>query len=109
MRRLLDTAIVSAASLFALFTAAHGALAPADPARGVAVVFAPWTDFETAFARSVGAGARFVREGGVPFIVVVVPEDADFERRARAGGAWMLADPEAVAGCFAVLNGESRG
>ena len=103
-RRVSDTAIASAIALTSLFTAAYGALAPGDPARGVAVIYAPWVGFDAAFLRSVEAGARFVRAGGLPFVVVVVPDDPDFERRVKAAGAWMLADPVALAGCLSVVT-----
>jgi hypothetical protein len=107
-RRVFDTALMAAVSLAAMYPAAQAALHPSHPEAGVAVIYAPWTGFDDAFRQSVEAGARFVRAGGLPFIVVVVPEDADFERRVRARGAWMLADPVALAGCFNVLGLEAR-
>ena len=107
-RRVFDTAIMAAVSLGTLLVTAQAALKPVHPETGVAVIYAPWTDFDDAFRRAVGAGARFVRAGGVPFVVVVVPEDSGFEQRVRAGGPWMLADPVALAGCFNALGMEWR-
>jgi hypothetical protein len=107
-RGVFDTALMAAVSLGALLVTAQAALKPAHPENGVAVVYAPWIGFDDAFRRSVEAGARFVRAGGVAFIVVVVPEGAGYEQRARAGGAWLLADPVALAGCFNALGMEWR-
>jgi hypothetical protein len=107
-RRVFDTAIMAAVSLAAMYPAAHGALRPASFDAGVAVIYAPWIGFDDAFRQSVAAGARFVRGGALPFIVVVLPDDADFERRVRAGGAWMLADPVALAGCFNAIGMGTR-
>lgn len=99
---------MAAVSLGTLLVAAQAALKPAHPETGVAVIYAPWIGFDDAFRRSVDAGSRFVRGGAVSFIVVVVPEDGGFEQRVRAGGAWMLADPVALAGCFNALGMEWR-
>jgi hypothetical protein len=107
-RRAFDTALMVAVSLTAMYPAAHAALRPVSFDTGVAVIYAPWTGFDDAFRQSVGAGARFVRGGALPFIVVVLPDDADFEQRVRAGGAWMLADPVALAGCFNAIGMGTR-
>ncbi len=87
----------------ALATAAH-ALAPRDMSDGVAVVYAPWTDADAAFARTVASGARFVRYGGVPFVAVAMPEDPGFGGHVRGAGAWFLADPRALAACLRRLR-----
>ncbi len=108
LRRVFDTFFVAAVSSLGLLTAAYAALAPRNSDAGVAVIYAPWVTFESAFVRSVDAGARFVRSGGVPFVVVVVPDDADYARRVRAGGAWMLADPAVLAACIDTVTGERR-
>jgi hypothetical protein len=105
-RGALDAATIAAVSLASLLTAAYAAIAPRDPADGVAVIYAPWVEFDDAFRRSTGAGARFVRAGGLPFIVVVMPDDPEFDRRVRAGGAILLADPMALAACFGVISPE---
>lgn len=66
----------------------------------VAVVYTPWTSSRDALTRAVEAGARFVRFGALPFIVVVMPEGKGYAARARAGGALFMADPQAVGGCL---------
>jgi hypothetical protein len=107
-RGFFDAAIIATVSLASLLTAAYAALAARDTADAVAVIYAPWVGFDDAFRRSVGAGARFVRAGGLPFIVVVIPDDPEFDRRVRAGGAIMLADPVALAACFGVISPEYK-
>ena len=88
---------------------AHAAFAPRDPLRGVAVIYSPWTTADDAFRRAVQGGARFVRYGGAPFIVVVMPEAPDYPARVRAGGALMIADPQALAACFSAVSlGQAR-
>jgi hypothetical protein len=94
---------VSILAVFALASfllVARIALAPRDPLQGVAVIFSPWTDADTAFVRAVEAGGRFVRFGGLPFIVVVTPETADYADRVRAAGGLFLADPQILAACL---------
>jgi len=88
-------------SVCAFCLAARATLAPQQPERGAAVVFAPWTAPELAMASAVEAGARFVRFGGYGFIAVVAPEDRNYAARAMAAGAWLVVDPELLAGCFA--------
>jgi hypothetical protein len=39
---------------------------------------------------------------------LVVPDDPEFDRRVRAGGAIMLADPVALATCFGAVNPERK-
>jgi hypothetical protein len=90
-------------SVGALCFTARAILVPRNPERGVAVVFAPWTAPETAMARAVEAGARFVRFGGYGFIAVVAADDRDYAARAMAAGAWLVADPELVAACLAAF------
>ena len=83
MRRL-DICIIAfliAASFAAILRVG---LPPRDPASGVAVIYAPGTSAEQTFARSVAAGARFVRYGGFDFIAIVIPETPDYVERALA-------------------------
>ena len=93
-------------SIGALYATARVSLAPRDPARGVAVVFAPWTPPETTLARVVDAGGRFVRFGGASFVAVAIPDDTDYSARAFAAGAWLVLDPRALAACLSAF-GES--
>ncbi len=82
------------------------ALAPKQGAGGVAVVFAPWTGATEAFGLAVGAGGRFIRFGAFDFIAVIEPEAADYITRARANGAWLIADPKALAACLNAVAGK---
>jgi hypothetical protein len=98
-RPLIDGTLIACLALASLYAVASVGLAPRDPAAGVAVVFAPWTSQEDALARGVAAGGRFVRYGAFPFVVVIVPEAADYQSRIRRDGALLLADPQALAAC----------
>lgn len=100
-----DVVLLTCLSFGALFFTASLALEPRHPEGGVAVLFAPWITAEDTMARSVGAGARFVRFGGPSFVTVVVPDDAGYPARIRAAGAWMVADPQAVAACLSPFGG----
>jgi hypothetical protein len=103
-RWLVDAVILASVSVGALYATARFALAPRDPGRGVAVVFAPWTPPEATFARTVEAGGRFVRFGGTSFIAVAMPNDLDYPARAFAAGAWLVLDPKALAACLSALG-----
>ncbi len=92
-------------SLGALFVTARIGLIPRDPERGVAVVFAPWTSPDTALARTVEAGARFVRFGGPTFVTVAIPEDRNYVNRALQSGAWLVVDPQILAACLSPFAG----
>lgn len=98
--RWFDAALLGAAALLSMSAAAAMALAPKRDAAGVAVIFAPWTAAEDSLSRAVGAGGRFVRFGGLEFVAVVEPEAPDYAARARANGAWLIADPVALAACL---------
>lgn len=71
-----------------------------DPgAKAVAVVYPPWISATEAFSAAAGAGARIVRQGALPSVLVVAPERSDYALRALASGAWVLLDPRVVGGC----------
>ena len=99
-RPLVDGILIAGFALASFCAVARIALQPRDPAAGVAVVFAPWTSQEDALARAVEAGGRFVRYGAFPFIVVIVPETADYLSRISSDGAVLVADPRALAACL---------
>ena len=99
-----DYLALTVLSVGALCFTARATLAPKDPERGAAVVFAPWTAPETTMAHAVEAGARFVRFGGYGFIAVVAPEDRNYTARAMASGAWLVVDPQLLAACLAPLG-----
>lgn len=107
-RAALDAALLVGLSLGALYATARTALAPRDPSRGVAVVFAPWVGADAAFGRTVAAGARFVRFGGPGFVTMAIPEDSGFAGRVRAAGALLVADPKVVAACMRALGAVGR-
>lgn len=96
-------AVLAALSVAALYASARIGLAPRDPQAGVAVIFSPWTAPESALGRAVEAGGRFVRFGGLPFIAVVIPDDAGYASRILGEGAWLVVDPRALAACFPIL------
>jgi hypothetical protein len=97
-----DLALLGCLSIVGLIVAATMALAPREPAKGVAVIFAPWTQADAALSRAVQAGGRFVRFGGAPFIAVVIPDDAHYQVRVLQAGAWFVADPQALAACLPI-------
>ncbi|HLH11899.1 MAG TPA: hypothetical protein VKV77_08475 [Methylovirgula sp.] len=101
--RFFDAVIIIVMAVGSLYMIARVALQPRHPADGVAVVFAPWTNGASALVHAVSAGARFVRYGKRPFIVVVVPDVADYESRAFGEGALLVVDPQALSACLSVL------
>ncbi|MDO9412806.1 MAG: hypothetical protein Q7T81_09570 [Pseudolabrys sp.] len=67
--------------------------------QGVAVIFAPWTSASEVFAQTATAGSRFVRFGGLPFIAIVIPDDATYPDRMFGAGAWLVVDSQGPGGC----------
>jgi len=100
LRRILEGTAIGAFALFSTIAVARVGLEPSDLSRGVGVIFAPWTDESAALTRAAAAGGRIVRFGGPSFIVVVEPESADYIRRIKDAGAWLLVDPRILAACF---------
>lgn len=107
-RHSIDAVLLASLSVGALYATARVGLAPRDPASGVAVVFAPWTAPDAALLRSVEAGGRFVRFGGLPFIAVVIPEDSNYPSRILGAGAWLVVDPQAIAACLSTFAGAAN-
>ena len=103
-RHWIDIAALAILSIVAFGVTARFALAPRAPELGVAVIFAPWTPPEEALARTVEAGARFVRFGGPGFVAVAIPDDRDYPARVRAAGAWLVVDPKMVAACLSAFG-----
>ena len=101
--RSLDIAFLACLSIGALYASARVGLSPRQPQTGVAVIFAPWTQPHVALSRAVETGSRFVRFDGLPFIAVVVPDDPDYPSRILTAGAWLVADPKALASCLPFL------
>jgi hypothetical protein len=100
LRKFGDVALIASALLLGFYAAADAELAPRRPLAGVAVIYAPWVSAEAALDRAVAGGARFVRYGSLPFIVVVVPDAPEYLAHVLADGAWMVADPQALGGCL---------
>lgn len=100
-RKILDAGFLICLSMGALYAGARTGLTPQDPAKGVAVVFAPWTPAGTVVTQAVSGGGRFVRFGALPFIAIVMPDDAAYPDRMFGEGAWLVVDAQAPSGCFA--------
>jgi len=98
--RWFDAVLLSAAAAASFFAITAMTLAPKSDSAGVAVIFSPWTGAAEAMSRSVEAGGRFVRFGAYDFIAIVEPAGSDYARLARMNGAWLLADPSALAACL---------
>jgi hypothetical protein len=104
-RCIADYAVLTALSLFGLALGVQDNLAPRNPSRGVAVIFAPWTAAKDVVARAVAPGARFVGFGGARFVAIVIPDNADYVARANKTGAWLVADPRTLPGCGDAVRG----
>jgi hypothetical protein len=96
----IDVGIITFLICASLVAVLRVGLAPTNPAAGVAVIYSPWTSARETLVQAVSAGARFVRFGAFPFIAVVIPERPDYVERAARGSAWLVVNPEALAGCF---------
>lgn len=107
-RRLIDGAAIIGLALISLYATIRIGLGPRDPSTGVGVIYAPWTPPGEAVARAVGPGARFVRFGGFGFVVVVMPETADYLEKLARTGPLLVVDPRALAACLAILPGDFR-
>ncbi len=99
-RTLFDAFLIAGFAVGNLLVVTRVALQPKNPEAGVAVVFSPWTDAAAALARATDPGSRFVRYGGYPFIVVVVPDTPEYLSRVSGEGALFVADPKALAACL---------
>jgi len=61
----------------------------------LAAIFPPWMSGDEAVARSLATGARILRQGAVPFVVVLAPETA-----ARPVGALLMLRLDGLTGCI---------
>lgn len=102
-RTAIDAAALLLLSLAGLCAAVSAAALPREPARGVGLVFAPWTTPETVLTRVAAAGGRFVRFGGTPFVAIAIPDAADRDARTLASGAWLVVDPLVISACASVF------
>ena len=99
---LLDLSSIAILAIASFAIILRVGLVPGNPAAGVAVIYAPWTNASDTMVRAVSAGARFVRFGGFSFIAVVVPEESDYVERVLAGSALLAVDPQVLAACMPV-------
>lgn len=81
--------------------AALASLPGADTAQPqpLAAIFPPWISSDEATARSLAAGARILRHGAAPFVVVLAPSDAAAPA-ARPVGALLMVRLDGLAGCL---------
>jgi len=107
-RLFFDTMLIVVPAVFSLAVSAQLALKPRDPSAGLALVFAPWSSAETTFLKAAETGARFVRFGGMPFIAIVMPEGHGDLARVNSAGAWLVADPKAIAACLEAAGRKIR-
>jgi hypothetical protein len=100
--RWIDGAVIALLLVASLSFQVRAMLAPAQAVggRSVAVLFAPWVTADSAMQRVAAAGARIVRFGAWPFIVIAEPDNVDFEQRIVTAGALVTLDPIALAACF---------
>lgn len=99
-RSFFDTLLIAAFALGNFVVVARVALQPQNPSDGVAIVFSPWTSAANALDQATAPGSRFVRYGGYPFIVVVIPDDPGYVSRVSSTGALLILDPKVLAACF---------
>ena len=66
----------------------------------LAVAFPPWWTTRQIFEATASADASVVRITALSSILVVRPNDREGLNRLREAGAWLMIDPQAVAGCF---------
>lgn len=99
-RSFFDTLLIAAFAFGNFVVVTRVALEPKTPSDGVAIVFSPWTSAANALDRATAPGSRFVRYGGYPFIVVVIPDDPGYVSRVSSSGALFILDPQALAACF---------
>ena len=91
-----------AAALMMLASVAPVAWIESRPRDGseVAVIFAPWTTRDDAFARVLAADGLVMREGIIESILVVHGANSGLINRLYAAGAWAVIDPVAFGGCL---------
>ena len=105
----MDGGLIALLAIGSFYISARIGLQPHDSAGGVAIIFTPWTDAHDAMTRAVTAGARFVRYGGLPFIVVVVPDGPDYSSRIFDQGALLVVDPQTLAACSSIFSNTEQG
>ena len=66
---------------------------------GVAVIFPPWVSRADAVGRAAAAGARLMRLGRFPFVVVMLPTSDKYSDHVLKAGAIAVLDPGSSVGC----------
>lgn len=75
------------------------ALARPAGSPAVIVVAAPWAPAGFAFDLVARADGAVLRGTGLTWVVVARSDDPGFPERLAAGGAWLVIDGSALAGC----------
>lgn len=104
LRKIGDTCLLASLALTTFYFGARIELMPREPAKGAALVFAPWTTASETLSKALASGGRFVRFGGLPFIAIVVPDEGGDSSRLFDTGAWLVLDPETLAACSRTLS-----
>src|SRR5260370_42161501 len=105
-RRVFDVAVIGGFVFASLYVTARIGLGPRDPARGVGVIFAPWTSGEAALRRAVGAGAGSLGSGGRSKVARPIPVRGCYLTPGWPGGRRLvvLARPLAAGPALATPN-----
>ncbi|MGX1788009.1 hypothetical protein ACWIGM_14765 [Bosea sp. NPDC055332] len=91
-----DIGLIAGLSICSGFIALASLPGPVSgPSAPLAAIFPPWISGEDAVARSLAAGGRILRQGAVPFVVVLAPETAE-----RPVGALLVLRLDGLAGCI---------
>lgn len=72
-----------------------------DRPQALAVIFPPWMSGDEAILRSVASGARILRSGRWPFVVVVAPAQGGttVDAVTRPAGAFLVVRLDGLFGC----------
>lgn len=100
LRQWRDISLIAGFALcsgFAALASLPGAVA--GPPAPLAAIFPPWISGDEAVARTLATGARILRQGAVPFVVVLAPEIAEAPA-ARPSGAILMLRLDGLAGCI---------
>lgn len=77
---------------------------PAPGAAQLVAVFPPWVSLDQAIGRIGAAGGVAVRTGALDSILLAQSDAPDFAKALRRAGAWLVADPIVLGGCFSLTT-----
>ncbi|MGP1393902.1 MAG: hypothetical protein ACTS3R_00135 [Inquilinaceae bacterium] len=77
---------------------------PAPGAEQLVAVFPPWLSLDQAIGRIGAAGGVAVRSGAIDSILLARSDAPDFAKALRQAGAWLVADPIVLGGCFSLTT-----